>query len=159
MTSTRNTLRRSIASLTTGAALALTVVGCSSEPAATADQVVAKLTAKVTSAAAGAAITAKNDRNNLLGRPSGCTSAMTFTDSRVPAEQRDPDPLSTSNGGKVETFETADQAQARADYINKIAEAAPALAGEYNYVSGTSIVRVTRTLTPAQAAEYEAALE
>lgn len=157
MISTPSTQLRCMASLT-GSAILLAVVGCSAQPEATADQVVSRLTAAIPSASAGAEITAENDPNKLLGRPNGYTSAMTFTDSRVPAEERGPDPLSTSNGGKVETFETADQAQQRADYINQIAEAAPALAGEYNYVSGTSIVRVTSTLTPDEAAEYESAL-
>jgi len=113
--------------------------GCgSSPPAPTADQVV----------------TAANDSNRLLGRPGQYTSAAAFSDDRVPVDQRKPDPTSLDNGGKVEAFATADDAQRRAGYIEQLAKATP-VAVEYDYVAGTTLVRVSKALTPDEAAQYQ----
>lgn len=116
-------------------------------PAPTADQVVGQLASRVPTATAGQAITAESDPNHLLSRPGQYTSAAMFTDSRVPADQRDPNPTSVQNGGKVEVF-ASEEAQQRMDYIQGLARTTP-LAAEYDYLSRTALVRVSRTLTPA----------
>ncbi|MFE3583711.1 hypothetical protein [Streptomyces vinaceus] len=115
------------------------------------------IAAAVPSAKLGTTVTAENDPNHLLGRPNGYTSKITFTDSRIPAEQtegREPDDLEL--GGSIEIFPTAAAAKARADYIQAAGKAMPAL-GEYDYVHGTAVIRVSNLLTPAQAADYEKA--
>lgn len=59
----------------------------------------------------------------------------------------------------MEVFADAAGAKARADYIGGIAKTSPALANEYDYVTGAVLVRVTGLLTPAQAAPYKAIVE
>ncbi len=48
-------------------------------------------------------------------------------------------------------------AKARMDFIQSVAKGLPAV-GEYDYVKGGVLVRVSRYLTPDQAKEYQAAL-
>lgn len=56
----------------------------------------------------------------------------------------------------IEVFADHDDAQARADYIQKVTKGMPALT-EYDYVAGDAVVRVSHLLTPAEAAQYKAA--
>lgn len=101
--------------------------------------------------------TEESDPNHLLGRPGSYTSKTAFSDSRVKAA--DVEGLRSDaieRGGSVEVFGTAAEAHARAEYIGRIGTALPA-AVEYDYVSGTALVRVSRLLTPTQARAYEAA--
>ncbi|MFE6844995.1 hypothetical protein [Streptomyces sp. NPDC057686] len=117
----------------------------------------AAISATVPSAKLGTTITAENDPNHMLGRPNGYTSKITFTDTRIPTEQtegRKADDLEL--GGSIEVFPTAAEAKARADYIQAAGKTMPALA-EYDYLHGATLVRVSRLLTPAQAADYEKA--
>lgn len=138
--------------------LACALAGCgASTPPPSAAQVVGQITARVLTAKPGPVVTAENDPNHLLGRPGQYTSAALFTDDRVQADQRNPDPTSLDNGGKVEAFATADDAQKRRDYVEQIAKATP-LAVEYDYVAGAALVRVSKAVTPAQAVQYQAAL-
>ncbi|GAA4963875.1 hypothetical protein WHI96_19225 [Pseudonocardia tropica] len=149
---------RTLPHLAAAAALLLALAGCSSSmPAPTADQVVADLTSKISSVQPGEVVTAENDPNKLLGRPNGYTSAMAFTDSRVPTDPFPPAPGSIEAGGKVEVFESEDTAQARVEYIQQVTKGAPML-GEYIYRSGPVVVRVASGLTPDQAADFESAL-
>ncbi|MFD7841071.1 hypothetical protein [Streptomyces sp. NPDC059761] len=115
------------------------------------------VSAAVPSAKLGTTVTAESDPNHMLGRPNGYTSKITFTDARIPAEQtegRGPDDLEL--GGSIEVFPTAAGAKARADYIQAATKDMPALS-EYDYVHGTTLIRVSRLLTPAQAADYKTA--
>ncbi|TDU73495.1 hypothetical protein [Streptomyces sp. KS 21] len=128
-----------------------------SQAAADANSAFAAISAAVPSAKLGGTVTAENDPNHMLGRPNGYTSKITFTDARIPAEQtegRDADDLEL--GGSIEVFPTAAEAKARADYIQAATKAMPALV-EYDYLHGATLVRVSRLLTPAQAADYEKA--
>lgn len=140
-------------------AFAFLLTGCSSSeaPPRTAEQIVADLVARVPTAAPGPVMTAENDPNNLLGRPGQYTSAAYFTDSRVPAEDGNPDQLSTDNGGRVEIFSSEEEATARRDRIQDLARTLP-IAVEYDYVAGPVLVRVTKSLTPDQAKQYGDAL-
>ncbi|MFC5061110.1 hypothetical protein [Actinomycetospora atypica] len=152
--------RRVVAGLLAPLATVLVLSGCSSSsdaPPKTAQQVVTDLAAKISTAKPGQVITAQNDPNKLLGRPSQYTSAAVFTDSRVPEENQNPDQLSADNGGKVEVFASEDEAKARHDYIQALAKQTP-IAAEYDYLSGTVLVRVTKNLDPDAAKQYQDAL-
>ena len=144
-----------------GLLAALTVVlvltGCSAAPPPTAEAVVADLAGAIPSMQPGEPVTAESDPNQMLGRPGGYTSAMSFTDSRVPTEPFSPEPGSIAAGGKVEVFESTEDAQRRFEYVQTVTRSAPIL-GEYTYLDGTIVLRVARGLTPDQAAAYEAAL-
>jgi hypothetical protein len=102
-------------------------------------------------------VTAANDSNHLLGRPSQYTSKVTFSDSRI--SKGDASVFSKGDvelGGAIEVFGSPDDAKARAKYIQTVTKSMPGLA-EYDYVHGSIVVRVSRFLTPAQAGEYKAA--
>ncbi|WP_030300969.1 hypothetical protein [Streptomyces katrae] len=168
------------AAITTSAAVAaILLAGCSSATSSTpkaapngkaaeaapapgkaggdASSAFAAVSAAVPSAKLGTTVTAESDQNHMLGRPNGYTSKITFTDARIPAEQtegREADALEL--GGSIEVFPTAAEAKARAEYIQAASKALPALA-EYDYLHGGTLVRVSRLLTPAQAADYEKA--
>ena len=57
----------------------------------------------------------------------------------------------------MEVFADEQGAQRRVQFIQEIASTLPA-AVEYHYISGPILLRVARSLTPAQAAEYQQAL-
>ena len=115
------------------------------------------LAGAVTTAKLSGTITAANDPNHLLGRPSQYTSKVTFTDTRIKAtEVVDSTKGSVDLGGAVEVFANSADAAARAKYIQAVTKSMPALA-EYDYVHGTVLVRVSHYLTPAQAAGYKSA--
>jgi hypothetical protein len=54
----------------------------------------------------------------------------------------------------VEMFNTIEDAETRFNYISEISKTAP-MFNEYEYINGKVILRVSRFLTPEQAAEYE----
>jgi hypothetical protein len=103
------------------------------------------------------AYTAKNDPNDLLGRPNQYTSKVMFKDNRL-----NPDPIANEfdvqNGGSIEVFEDEDDAIARAKYLKNLTKSLSPLA-EYSYRKGTVLLRLSHRLTPDQAAEYEDALK
>lgn len=99
------------------------------------------------------------DPNKQLGRPNGYVDKVSFTDARIePAVVTDSTEGSVELGGGVEVFASQQEAQARADYIESVTAGMPALT-EYGYVNEGALLRLSRQLTPAQAAEYEAALK
>jgi len=122
-----------------------------------ANQAVAAITKAIGTAKAGIVITDANDRNHLLGRPGQYTSKVTLTDSRISASDVDGlNPDDVERGAAVEVFATPADAKARADYIQGIVKNMPALL-EYDYPHGTVLVRVSKFLTPAEAADYDKA--
>jgi hypothetical protein len=117
-----------------------------------------KISASVTSAKLSGTVTAENDPNDLLGRPSQYTSKITFSDSRIAADDvSGTDKGDVDRGGAIESFATADDAKTRAEYIQAVTKGMPALS-EYDYVQGTTLVRVSHYLTPKQAGEYKTAV-
>jgi hypothetical protein len=89
----------------------------------------------------------------MLGRPNGYTSAAIIMDKTVTC-----DGLGADCGATIEVWPTADAAKARATEIQSIYKAMPALgAGEYDYVNGSTILRVGTKVTPEVAAQYHAA--
>lgn len=123
----------------------------------TAESAFKEIAEQVPSAKLGTVFTETNDPNKLLGRPGQYVSKVSFSDARIAADDvsglKEGDTL---RGGGVEVFETAEQAEKRAAYIERVTEGMPALA-EYHYVNGTVLVRVSHFLTPSQAADYEKA--
>ncbi|WP_329190574.1 hypothetical protein [Streptomyces sp. NBC_01428] len=112
---------------------------------------------KVASAKLSGTVTAENDPNELLGRPHQYTSKVTFSDSRISADDlTGTDKGDVSRGGAIESFATAADAEARAKYIQSVTKSMSALA-EYDYAHGTVVVRVSHYLTPKQAAAYKTA--
>jgi hypothetical protein len=101
--------------------------------------------------------TAKNDPNELLGRPNQYTSKVMFKDTRL-----NPDPIAkefdVQNGGSIEVFEDEDDAIARAKYLETITKSF-SFSAEYAYREGTVLLRLSHRLTPDQAAEYEDAFK
>ena len=101
--------------------------------------------------------TAKNDPNDLLGRPNQYTSKVMFEDTRL-----NPDPVAdkfdVQNGGSIEVFKDEDDARARAKYLKELTKSFSPFA-EYSYREGTVLLRLSHRLTPKQATEYEDALK
>ncbi|MEU9192607.1 hypothetical protein [Streptomyces hundungensis] len=115
------------------------------------------LAAGVKTATFGTTVTAEIDGNHLLGRPGQYTSKITFTDSRIKAaDTQGLEAGDVGYGGSIEVFTDNNDAETRAKYIQTVTRGIPAL-GEYDYVHGTSVIRVSRLLTPAQAKEYDTA--
>ena len=103
------------------------------------------------------AYTAKNDPNDLLGRPNQYTSKVNFTDTRLkpgPTANK----IEVENGGSIEVFEDESDAIARAKYLRTLTKSFSPLA-EYSYRNGTVLLHLSHHLTPDQAAEYEDALK
>ncbi len=142
-----------------------TTAPAASAPAADAANVTAALTKKVPSVKLTVTYDATTDPNGKLGRPHQYVSKTAFDDTRVsglPKAQEDASKGrrdSISYGGTVETFATAEDAQAWADYVDKgQAALGGMLTPDYIVRKGTVVIRVSHLLTAAQAAEYEKAL-
>lgn len=168
-------MRRTLALAAVAVTAALSVAGCTSSGSKpdtasaknhAAPKVATKLDASgalndvaatVTTAKGNGTVTAANDPNHLLGRPSQYTSKVTFADSRVAAADRAGHKAGDVElGGAIEVFANAADASTRAKYIQAVTKGMPAL-GEYDYVHGAIVVRVSRYLTPTQAGQYKAA--
>ena len=125
--------------------------------ALTAVQALAQITNTIPTAKQSIVITDENDKNHLLGRPGQYTSRVTFTDSRIkPADVEGLDQDDVERGGMIEVFANPADAKTRSDYIQAIVKKMPAWL-EYDYPHGIYLVRVSKFLTPAQAAEYDKA--
>lgn len=99
--------------------------------------------------------TAESDPNGLLGRPLQYTAKANFRDTRlVPVW---PNEVDFGDGGTVEVFANAEDAQARHDYVMGVMRETPILT-HYLYLQDNVLVRVSGTFTPDQAAVYEQAL-
>lgn len=123
-----------------------------------ADDVTTQLGGKISTMKLIKTYTAADDPNHLLGRPNGYTSKTAFGDSRVSASDVEYAAAdAVERGGSVEIFADEAGAKARMNFIQTVAKGLPAV-GEYDYVKGAVLVRVSRFLTPDQAKTYEAAL-
>src|ERR671920_756138 len=121
-----------------------------------AEQIVARLAAKIPTATPSIVYTAQTDPNQLLGTPHSYTSKAAFTDSRVsPAEANDTEIGSIELGGSVEVFANDADARARKDYLDQTVKDLPIDVSEYSYLHGPILLRVSRRLTPTQATEYQ----
>ncbi|MGH3786574.1 MAG: hypothetical protein ACRDRG_08495 [Pseudonocardiaceae bacterium] len=155
----RTMITRTLAVLALALA-ALTACGTvgAQQSSMTAEQIVTELAQRVPTAKPGIVITAESDPNKLLGRPNGYVSKASFTDSRVnPEDIIDTWEGAVDPGGSVEVFTDEQAAQNRLKFIQAVTAGIPAFT-EYGYVSGATLVRVSKSLTPEQAAEYERVL-
>ncbi|MFF7192660.1 hypothetical protein ACFZAM_02940 [Streptomyces sp. NPDC008079] len=113
--------------------------------------------AAVTTTSLTAVVTETNDGNHLMGRPHQYTSALKFADSRIKAADVDGlEKDDVTRGGGIEVFVNHKDAQARADYIQKVTQGLPALS-EYDFVHGSTVLRISHILTLTQAKEYDQA--
>jgi hypothetical protein len=99
------------------------------------------------------AYTAETDPNEQLGRPHGYTSKANFADSRLERQEFDGE-LSLDSGGSVEVFDNEEDAKDRFGYLDAVARG---FLGEYHYLRDVTILRLSKSFTPDQAAEYESA--
>ena len=100
--------------------------------------------------------TAEDDPNELLGRPGQYIAKVNFIDTTIGTGSTFFD---TSEGGSIEVFETEEQAQKRADFILRTIESDPQFDIEYHFLDGAVLLRLSKSLTPDEAAEYEEALQ
>lgn len=96
--------------------------------------------------------TEETDPNNLLGRPNGYISKANFADDRC--EQYDE---TSPEGGNFEVFNNVEDCTDRKEYIESVYKANPILS-KYMYQFDNVLFRLSRELTPSQAAEYENAV-
>jgi len=96
---------------------------------------------------------ASTDPNEQLGRPGQYTSKASFADTRIGTVVD-----GVGGGGDVEAFDDQAALTKRADYL-EIGANSPPIGGWYQYTAGNVILRVSFTLTPDQAAPYDAALQ
>lgn len=99
--------------------------------------------------------TAETDLNGLLGRPGQYTAKVNFIDTSIGSGSSE---FNIADGGSIEVFETVEQAEVRAEYLTEIVMANPAFV-EYDFFNGSILLRVSGTLTPDEAARYDAALQ
>jgi len=99
--------------------------------------------------------TAETDLNGLLGRPGQYTAKVNFIDTSIGSGSSEFD---IAGGGSIEVFEAVEQAEVRAEYLTEIVMANPAFV-EYDFFNGSILLRVSGTLTPDEAARYDAALQ
>lgn len=98
---------------------------------------------------------ATTDPNHILGRPGQYTAKIGWIDTRTPQDTWATDPLPINAGGSIEVFGDAAAAKDRAKVMFGVGKAAPGLFGvEYDYLTGTAVIRVSGKLTPDQAGEY-----
>jgi hypothetical protein len=124
-------------------------------PSAPADAaaVAATIKAAVASVTKVVVITENNDPNNMIGRPTGYTSAAVLYDFDTKCSSG----LGADCGATVEGWPTAADAKARAAYIEGNLKKMPMLGTEYDTVKGTYLLRVSGALKPSQAKKYSAA--
>jgi hypothetical protein len=94
----------------------------------------------------------QTDPNHLLGRPNGYASKTNWTDTRIPDQTGD---FEVDDGGSIEVYPNKADAKDRFDYVRGWAKSSPAWAGEYTYLLGSVVLRVSTTLVPSQASGYK----
>jgi len=145
----------------------LALAGCSSTTPAAKDPTMAPTTvAQDATALAGplkaglasvtkiVTITEDNDPNDDIGRPGGYTSAAVIYDKNVKCEGKD---VVVGCGAKIEVFESAAAAKARAAYIQGLIKAMPIVGKEYDYLRGVALLRIAGEVKPSLAKQYNTA--
>jgi hypothetical protein len=97
-------------------------------------------------------ITEDNDPNDKIGRPNGYTDASVLYDRTITCTE-----LGVDCGATIEIWPTADDANARAAYIQEILKGAPTLGAEYDYLNGSALLRDAGGIKPSKAKAYGAA--
>lgn len=108
---------------------------------------------------------ATTDPNGKLGRQHQYSSKTAFDDTRVSGNPKAKEASKEGRrdgiayGGTVEVFPTVEDAQAWVKYIDGLQQALGSLVTpDYVYRQGAVVVRVSRLLTPDQAAGFEKAI-
>lgn len=96
--------------------------------------------------------TEDDDPNELLGRPNQYISKVNFADTTVEQGNDEGNPV----GGSVETFNNADDLNARKEYCEQISKKISAFS-QYYYVNGNYLLRIDHDVTPSNAKKYESA--
>ncbi|MDQ0230711.1 hypothetical protein [Metabacillus malikii] len=117
-----------------------------------------------------------DDPNELLGRPGGYIGKMDFIDKNVEkklietekTEYNIPEDetkatmrekFGVSNGGSIEVFANQDDAKKRFEYVSQVASELGGMFTEYGYQEKNIYLRLSKSLTPTQADEYEKVLK
>jgi hypothetical protein len=101
------------------------------------------------------AYTVETDPNELLGRPGGYVSKVNFQDTRLTQQSTD---HSVRDGGSIEVYPDAAGAEGRSEYIKALGQVfSPSV--EYHFLAKNVLLRLSHRLLPAQAEEYNLALE
>lgn len=120
--------------------------------------------------------TAENDPNELLGRPNGYIGKISFIDADVEKKKIEEnlnefdmseeetkkemrEEFGVEYGGSIEVFENEKDAKNRYEYVSTVSSEMGAMFVEYGYVEKTVYLRLSKSLTPAQASVYENALK
>lgn len=101
-----------------------------------------------------------NDPHRLLGRPDSYIGKTVFHDTRYPLKPNAQDQLIEWQnwGGTLEIYEEEADIELAKKKIKAQQERIGSLPPEYQFVKGLVFLRLGHVLTPAQAKEYEAAL-
>lgn len=135
------------------AEVAATATDIPAAPPKSAEDLAASLAGAIPSITKTVTITEDNDPNDSIGRPGKYTEAVSIYDKRAECEED----LDVTCGGKIEVFDTEAAAQERKDFIQQALKDNPILGSEYGYVLGATLLRVSGTLKPSEAKEYERA--
>lgn len=133
--------------------LCFVFTGCSKEDKKeplTAEQIIAKMQESITTIDKVISYNEETDVNERLGRPNQYISKVNFSDSRIEQYDIEEDPT----GGTIEVFQNNEDAQARYDYIEKVASNL-SFTQQYMYLQDNVLMRIDFDLTPSQAEEYE----
>jgi len=140
----------------------LALSACGVSPVGTdmsASEVLRQLRAEGMPVGAVTDLTASTDPNELLGRPGQYTSKAFFVDTRLGATDKYGARREEADaGGSVEVFESEADAEKRSEYVQAISEGSGPFA-EYSYQRGLIFLRLTKSMTPDQAKDYERALQ
>lgn len=96
--------------------------------------------------------TEETDPNELLGRPNQYVAKANWTDNRISSLQG-----GVQAGGSIELFLNPTNMQARKDYLESVTQIM-SMTVEYAYSNGNILLRLSHSLTPTQAQEYESIL-
>lgn len=106
---------------------------------------------------------ARNDPNELLGRPGQYVEKANFWDKRITPEPgldpNDKDGPEIDLGGSIEIFKNARAGKSRHKYISGLAKSSTLFA-EWDFLLGDGLLllRLSQSLIPRQAREYKRAL-
>ncbi|MGE7602677.1 hypothetical protein ACQKL5_09225 [Peribacillus sp. NPDC097675] len=101
------------------------------------------------------------DPNKQLGKPGYYTEKADFADNRLEQVDNEYSDEKDLTGGKIEIFESEEDAQKRFNYLEKMndPELGPLALDEYVYLQDNVLLRITYDLSEKQAKEYNETLE
>jgi len=101
---------------------------------------------------------ASTDQNHDLGRPNQYIGKASWIDTTLQNVTDHGADISASDGGSIEVFANATDAQNRYNYITALAKGSSGFLSEYDYLHSETLLRLSSTLTPTQAQAYNTAL-